>query len=71
MTGEISIGGIYLPTLLLLGMTALGVTGLLTRWLAVLAVYRFFVYRPLVDSALFILLFGLLEALSISMSASP
>ena len=71
MIGEISIGGVYLPALLLLGLAALGLTALVTRWLAMLAVYRFFAYRPLVDGALFIIFFGSLEALSISMSALP
>jgi hypothetical protein len=68
MIGEISIGGIYFPALLILGLAALGLTALVSRWLAVLAVYRFFASRVLVDGALFVIFFGSLEALSLSMS---
>jgi len=64
MTGEISIGGVYLPALLLLGLAALVLTGLLSRLLAWLAFYRFIAYRPLVDIALFVLILGLLAYLT-------
>ncbi|USI74033.1 DUF1656 domain-containing protein [Sphingomonas morindae] len=64
MIGEVSIGGVYLPTLLLLALAALVLTGLLARLLAVSGLYRFVAYRPLVDLTLFILLLGALVALS-------
>jgi len=60
MIGEISIGGVYIPALLVLVLLALILTGLLTRLLALISAYRFVAYRPLVDIALFILLLGLL-----------
>lgn len=58
MIGEISIGGVFVPTLLLLGIAALVLTGLLSRILANLALYRLVANRPLVDVALFILMLG-------------
>jgi len=57
MTGEISIGGVYLPSILLLAVAAVILTGIATRLLA-------FAYRPLVDLALFILILGLLALLT-------
>ncbi len=59
MIGEISIGGVFFPPLLLLGLLALGVTGVLSRLFQIIGVYRFVAYRPLVDLALFVLLLGL------------
>jgi hypothetical protein len=64
MTGEISIGGVYLPTLLLLAVAAVVLTGVATRLLAFAGVYRTVTYRPLVDLALFILILGLLALLT-------
>ncbi|MEG8029827.1 DUF1656 domain-containing protein [Sphingomonas aerolata] len=64
MTGEISIGGVYLPTLLLLAIAAVVLTGVATRLLAFAGVYRAVTYRPLVDLALFILILGLLALLT-------
>ncbi|MDO6413545.1 DUF1656 domain-containing protein [Sphingomonas sp. BIUV-7] len=64
MTGEISIGGVYLPTILLLTVAALLLTGLLTRLFAFVGIYRLVAYRPLVDLALFILILGLLALLT-------
>jgi hypothetical protein len=64
MIGEISIGGVYVPALLLLAFLALLLTGLLSRLLSVAGAYRLIAYRPLVDVALFILLLGLLVLLS-------
>ncbi len=58
MIGEVSIGGVYLPVLLLLGLIALGLTGLLSRLLAVIGFYRLVAYRPLVDLAIFMLILG-------------
>ncbi|WP_454886285.1 DUF1656 domain-containing protein [Sphingomonas oryzagri] len=59
MIGEISIGGVFFPPLLLLGLLALALTGVLSRLFQIIGVYRFVAYRPLVDIALFILLLGL------------
>lgn len=61
MTGELSIGGVYLPAILLLAVLAVILTGVATRLLAVAGLYRVVVYRPLVDLALFIIILGLLS----------
>jgi hypothetical protein len=59
MIGEISIGGVFFPPLLLLGLGALALTGILSRLFQIIGVYRFIAYRPLVDLSLFVLLLGL------------
>ncbi|PXA85635.1 DUF1656 domain-containing protein [Nostoc sp. 3335mG] len=59
MIGEIAIGGVLFPPLLLLGLLALALTGVLSRLFQIVGVYRFVAYRPLVDLALFVLLLGL------------
>jgi hypothetical protein len=64
MTGEISIGGVYLPSILLLAIAALVLTGLVTRLLNLIGAYRAVAYRPLVDLALYILILGLLALLT-------
>lgn len=64
MIGEISIGGVYFPALLLLVLIALVATGLLTRLLQLVGAYRAVAYRPLVDLALFLLVLGLLSFLT-------
>jgi len=60
MTGEIAIGGVYIPALLVLALAALLVTGLLTQLLQLAGFYRLIAYRPLVDICLFVLLLGLI-----------
>ena len=64
MTGEVSLGGVYVPPLLLLGIAALLLTGLFSRLLAATGAYRIVVYRPLVDLALFVIVLGLLALLT-------
>ncbi len=64
MIGEVSIGGVYLPTILLLAVAALVLTGIATRLLALVGFYRLVAYRPLVDLALFFLILGLLSLLT-------
>jgi hypothetical protein len=64
MIGEVSLGGVYLPVLLVHGFAALAITGLVARCFASFAVYRLFAYRPLVDGALFVILLGLLQELA-------
>lgn len=64
MIGEISIAGVFMPALLLIGVLALIITGLLTQLLQVAGVYRLVAYRPLVDLALFVLVLGLLTFLT-------
>lgn len=64
MIGEISIGGVFVPTILLLAIAALLLAGVATRLLAVAGVYRFVSYRPIVDLAVYILILGLLALLT-------
>lgn len=58
MTGEIALGGIYVPTLLLLALVALVLSWGLTRLIGAFGLYRFLAYRAAVDLSLFILLLG-------------
>jgi hypothetical protein len=58
VTGEVSIRGVFVPTLLLLFLVALLVTGMLLRLLGPSGFYRFVAYRALVDLCLFILVLG-------------
>jgi uncharacterized protein DUF1656 len=71
MVGEVSIGGVYVPALLLLAALALALTGCVARLLVLLGVYRFLAYRPLVDGALFVLLLGLLTLLTAPLMSYP
>jgi hypothetical protein len=64
MIGEISIGGVYLPTFLLLVVAALVLTGIASRLIATFGLYRFVAYRPIVDLALYLLILGLLALLT-------
>ncbi|MFC3580965.1 DUF1656 domain-containing protein [Sphingomonas hylomeconis] len=64
MTGEISLGGVYFPTLLLLAIGATVLTLIVTRLLTHIGFYRFVAYRPLVDLALFFLMLGLASLLT-------
>lgn len=63
MIGETSVGGVFMPTLLLIGFAALMLTGGLVRVVGLLGLYRYFAYRALVDLCLFVILFGLLAFL--------
>lgn len=58
MTGEVSIAGVYVPALLLLGCAALVLTGLATWLLNLVGGYRLVLYRPIADVALFVLILG-------------
>lgn len=58
MTGEIALGGVYMPTLLLLGLIALILSWGLSRLIGAFGLYRFLAYRAAVDLSLFILLLG-------------
>jgi hypothetical protein len=64
MIGEVSIGGVFMPALLVLGAFALVATALLTQLLQVIGVYRVVAYRPLVDLAIFVLILGLIVLLT-------
>ena len=64
MTGEIALYGVFVPTLLVLGIAASLVTLGLMRLLNFLGLYRFVAYRALVDLCLFVLVLGFLAWLS-------
>jgi hypothetical protein len=64
MIGEVALGGVYVPALLVLAVIAMGLTWLATRLLKLAGAYRFVAFRPLVELALFVLLFGLVSLLS-------
>jgi hypothetical protein len=58
MIGEVSLYGLYVPTLLLLALLALGIARLLARVLARLGVYRLVWHPALFDLALFVIVLG-------------
>ncbi|MEC3912760.1 DUF1656 domain-containing protein [Sphingobium sp. CR2-8] len=60
MTGEIALGGVYVPTLLLLALVALVLSWAVTRLIGAFGLYRFLAYRAAVDLSIFILLLGAL-----------
>ena len=60
MIGEIAIFGVFVPTLLLAGIAALVLCGLLTMLLSAVGFYRLVSHRPIVDLAIFLLLFAAL-----------
>ena len=64
MTGEIAIGGVFLPSILIIAILAVILTGLATRLLSIVGAYRFVAYRPLVDLAVFFIILGLLSWLT-------
>lgn len=63
MTGEIAIGGVYMPTLLLLALLALILSWAVTRLIGAFGLYRFLAYRAAVDLSIFILMLGALAFL--------
>lgn len=64
MIGEVSLFGVFVPVLLLLGVLAAITTMLLMPLVNALGLYRFFAYRALVDMCLFFLVLGLFAWLS-------
>lgn len=64
MIGEVSIGGVFFPPLLLLAFGVLVLTAILSRLLQTIGFYRYVAYRPLVDLSLFVILLGLAVVLS-------
>ena len=58
MTGEIALGGVFIPTLLLLAVLALLISWAVTRLIGALGLYHFLAYRALVDLSLFVLILG-------------
>ena len=64
MIGEISIGGVYIPSLLLLVLAAVVLTALMSRLLSVFGFYRLVAYRPLADIAFFMILLGVIACIT-------
>ena len=64
MIGEVSIGGVYVPSLLLCACAALILTPLLSRLLSLVGFYKWVLYRPVTDVALFLLLLAALVRLT-------
>jgi hypothetical protein len=64
MIGEVSIGGVYLPVLLFLGLVALAITSALIRLLSIVGVYRLVAARPWVDLSLFVIILWAATALA-------
>lgn len=58
MTGEIALGGVYVPTLLLLALVAMALSWVATRLIGAFGLYRFLAYRAAVDLSIFILILG-------------
>jgi len=56
MIGEVSIGGVYVPSLLLFACAAVIVTAVLSRLLSLVGFYRLVANRPVTDISFFLLL---------------
>lgn len=64
MNGEISIMGVFMPTILLLAVIASLLTMLLIRLADFAGLYRLVAYRALVDVCLYVLVLGALSLLA-------
>lgn len=71
MIGEVSIGGVFFPPLLLLAFGMLALTGIISRLLQISGFYRYVAYRPLVDISIFILLLGLAVLVTAPLGLHP
>ncbi len=58
MTGEFDIGGVFLSSVLVTALIALGLNFVLRRLLAWAGAYRFVWHPALLDTALFFILWG-------------
>ncbi|AJP57289.1 hypothetical protein UC34_10290 [Pandoraea vervacti] len=64
MSGEISIDGVFVPSLLAISVLALVLSVLASRCLASFGLHRWFAWRPVVGVSIFVILFGLLIQLA-------
>lgn len=71
MIGEISLGGVYVPTLLLIALAALFLSSLFIGLLGRIGAYRFLAYKALVDLAIVVLTFGALFLIAIATGFHP
>ncbi len=60
MIVDLNIGGIFIPGLVVLAFIALIATIATMRFFAVTGISRLFAYRPLVEVATFVVIYGLL-----------
>ena len=58
MIGEVSIGGVYILSVVLIFCIAVLLTFIVSRFLSIIGFYSITVYRPITDVAIFILLFA-------------
>lgn len=71
MNGEIALHGIFVPTLLVIGLAAAIATAMLQRLADRAGFYRLVSYRALVDLALFVIVFGAFVALASRIGFAP
>ncbi len=64
MIGEISIGGVFIPSLLIWALIAFVLNVVLRRLLYAVGFYRLVWHRPLFDTALFVILLAAVVAVS-------
>lgn len=57
---DLNIGGVFIPGLVVLGFIALITTMATVRFCTATGVFRLFAFRPLVEAAIFLILYGLL-----------
>ncbi len=70
MMGEVNLYGVFVPTLLPLGLAAYLALALLRRGLLRVGAYRLVWHRALFDACLYVILLGGLVALSTQWSVS-
>jgi hypothetical protein len=63
MIGEIDVYGVFVPILLVWGLTGLMLTAVLRRMLARIGFYRLVWHRPLVDLSLLIIVIAAVAAI--------
>lgn len=71
MRGEIAIGGVFVPTLLILSLVALVLTYFVIQIANFAGLYRYVAYRALVDLCLYVFVLGLLAFLLPSFGVHP
>ncbi|MDP9588499.1 DUF1656 domain-containing protein [Shinella oryzae] len=60
MIVDLNVGGVVIPGLVVLAVVALVAATVTLRILAAAGLYRLFAYRPLVELATFVVIYGLL-----------
>ncbi|WP_322003780.1 DUF1656 domain-containing protein [Paraburkholderia tropica] len=70
MSGEVSVGGVYFPTLVFIGIIDLVIFSFFSSLMSIFGIYRFFAHRPLVDVAILVVLMGILVEFSSHLKAA-